>query len=90
MIAHSTKGWHTADYLAAQWGKSLRTVQRWAANGFLIECGFKVMQASWGTPAGAGGKGRWYIYIPDEAACSHSAAANLASTSPAIDSHMAS
>ena len=35
-------GWHTAEYVAAFWGKHVHTVRDWCADGFLVSCGFKV------------------------------------------------
>lgn len=53
-------GWHTAEYAAAQFGKTIITIQTWCRNGFLLECGFKVMKVD------SGDHRRWWIKFPDE------------------------
>lgn len=55
--------WHTTEWLANSWGKSIRTVQYWAQCGYLLELGFKVCQM----PSGNSRHGlRWFIHVPDE------------------------
>lgn len=54
-------GWHTSEYVAALWGKHKRDVQRWCADGFLVSCGFKVVQLLDHT----GNRKRYWIYGVD-------------------------
>lgn len=49
--------WVSVHYIAHHYHRSIRHVQRWCANGTLIDFGFKIAQDL---------RGRYWILLPDD------------------------
>lgn len=52
--------WHTVEYVAALLGKHRNVIDQWCREGFLIECGYKVLKLENGRFR------RWWIFVPPE------------------------